>query len=128
MRGLCALGLLLGLVLPSQAMAGPWTKTLGEYYTKLAADFYSSTSYVHPETGEEVEGLAYLGQQYSFFLEAGLLRRWPLQLSAQLPLTIGTTRFPDESIFAEGEVGVARSRGGSRAQGGRPRGRRGRDT
>ena len=34
-----------------EARAGAWTKSLGEYYTKLGADFYVAARYVDPITG-----------------------------------------------------------------------------
>ncbi len=106
-RLLPAVVLLVALGAPASASAGAWTKSLGEYYTKVGADYYVAARYVDPTTGEELEGLGFFGQQYSLYAEVGLLPMWPLQVSAQLPLTIGTTSFEDETNFEEGERGRA---------------------
>lgn len=109
MRFLPPLLLLVALATPTPASAGAWTKSWGEYYTKLGADYYKAVRYVDPTTGEELEGLDFFGQQYSLYAEFGLLPWWPLQVSAQLPLTVGTLTFEDETNFAEGDQGRATS-------------------
>ena len=105
LAGLALLGLLLAA--PSSAQAGAWSKNFGELYTKVGADFYKAARYVDPNTGEEVEGLDFFGQQYSLYAEVGVLPKWPLQLSVLLPLSVGISHFPDETIFAEGDTGRA---------------------
>jgi hypothetical protein len=110
-KSLLTLLALLGLTLaaPSQAQAGAWSKNFGELYTKVGADFYKAARYVDPNTGLEVEGLDFFGQQYSLYAEVGVLPWWPLQVSLLLPLSVGTSRFPDETVFAEGDTGRATS-------------------
>ena len=92
-----------------QAEAGAWTRSFGDHYVKLGADFYKAISYVDPATGEEVSGLDFFGQQYSLYGEVGVLPWWPLQIGVLLPVSVGTLSFTDDNLFAEGERARATS-------------------
>jgi len=111
----CSLGISLALVLfcslaaLPEAQAGAWTRSFGDHYVKVGADFYKSTSYVDPSTGEEISGLDFFGQQYSLYGEVGVLPWWPVQLGVLLPLSVGILSFADDNLFPEGERGRATS-------------------
>jgi hypothetical protein len=92
----------MALCLALPALAGGWTKELGEVYTKVGADVYRSTRFVAPGQEQTSEG-AYLGQQYGVYAEAGVLPVHKGQLSLSAPLVVGSHR----SSFTDplGEVG-----------------------
>jgi len=92
-----------------QAEAGAWTRSFGDHYVKLGADFYKAISYVDPATGEEVSGLDFFGQQYSLYGEVGVLPWWPVQIGVLLPLSVGTLSFTDDTLFADMERARATS-------------------
>ena len=50
----------------------------------------ADTGSVHPDARSEDR---FLGQQYSLYGEAGLLKAHPVQISASLPLSVGTLWF-----------------------------------
>jgi hypothetical protein len=84
--------ILCGLV--SVAIAGPWTRHDGEYYARIGADGYVPRVYVNPLTGAPVDtDRRYLGVQLGVYGEVGLLKKWPLQLTAAAPATVGTLTF-----------------------------------
>jgi len=93
---------LLAILWPSSALAGPWTRELWSYYAKVGADFYSATGYVDPETGER-KGGEYFGQQYGAYGEVGVSPGWPVQVSLLIPVSMGTATFRDEFRFGNSE-------------------------
>ena len=103
MLRLCLLSSFAVFLNAPSAMAGAWTKRLGETYTKVGSDFYKANRYVDPETGQAIDGLDFFGQQTSLYSEVGLLTSWPVQVSAQLPLVYGVATFGDAQYFAEDE-------------------------
>ena len=99
------IALLAGLVGAAPAQAGAWTRGFGEHYVKVGADSYVGLAWVDPETGEPVDA-RYFGEQISLYGEVGVLPVWPLQVSVQVPLSIGTLDFGHDS-FAEAGRGRA---------------------
>ena len=72
---------------PSPAVAGPWTKDLGQVYVKLNEGFFFSDSFINAE-GVVTPGAEYLGVTTSLYFEVGLWKG--LQLQGLLPYTVGT--------------------------------------
>lgn len=105
--------LLLALVLlPSSALAGPWSKEFGQLYAKVGADLYYTRDYDDARQGAGIgpDGAGIqdlLSTQISFYAEVGVLPVWPLQLSVSLPLSIGRTTFTDPTLIGEDEIGIA---------------------
>ncbi len=101
--------LALALLLPSAASAGAWTRAGGSYYTKAGADGFWALSWEQSGVDARDED-AFLGQQYSLYGEAGLPTGHPLQLSASVPVSIGTLWFVrrDNGARAVGRATVRR--------------------
>ncbi len=93
--------LAVGLAPARDAAAGAWTKGFGGHYVKLSADFYRATGYVDPSTGEETD-FSFFGQQYGLYGELGVFPPHPIQLSVQLPLSVGTTWFEVPGLGEQG--------------------------
>ena len=92
-------------LLASAAHAGAWTKEAGQLYAKAGADVYFSDRYVAPAAPDadaeaaEVDGGSYLGQQYSLYAEAGLLKAWKVQLALGAPLlVVGSRTLPGDAM------------------------------
>lgn len=100
--------LLLLLLAPSTALAGPWTKAFGEHYVKIGADFYATRDYEDARATNDAETAgfeSFFGQQYSLYGEIGVFPLWPIQLTAHLPVTVGNVVFFDSALIGEGETG-----------------------
>lgn len=100
---------LLGLLVAGQAVAGAWTKDLGSYYTKAGADGFYALSWA--QSGVDARGQdRFLGQLYSVYGEAGLLKAYPVQIAASVPLSVGTLWFVrrDNGTKAAGRATVHR--------------------
>lgn len=80
------------VLLATAALGGAWTREAGDHYAKIGADLYAASDYVDPLTGMPADR-RYLGQQYGVYGEIGVLRAWPVQLTVQAPLSIGTVAF-----------------------------------
>jgi hypothetical protein len=99
---LCAAALL-----PGTAAAGAWTREFGSGYAKFGADYYQPSAYVDPQTGEATD-LRYFGQQYSVYVEMGVLPVHPMQVTASVPLSIGATSFGEGGRATTTRLGDAR--------------------
>ena len=83
------------------AYGGPWTKRGGSSYTKVGADYYTTTRYVLPAEEPGIEGFGttgFFGQQYSIYSELGIPNEWPIQMAARLPLTVSEVTFEAEDL------------------------------
>ncbi len=112
MSRLFLLPLAAALALPSSALAGPWTKGLGEHYVKAGADFYATHDYedARAESDGETAGFQrFFGQQYSIYGEVGVFPLWPIQVTVHLPVSIGRAVFYDTALIGEGEVGKSQT-------------------
>lgn len=92
-------GLLAALLLPSVALAGPWTKNFGEAYAKLGADYYVPLSYYDPALDNAG---TFFGQTYSAYAEVGVLPWHPVQLGVLIPYQISRLSFEPDTGFAPG--------------------------
>ena len=81
---------MIALWIVSVARAGAWTRDAGSVYAKASLDAYGSSQYVDPR-GIAVDA-SYHGEQIGTYVEVGLLDDF--QLTAQVPLTSGTSTFP----------------------------------
>lgn len=84
--------LALGLLLPSAASAGAWTRDAGHYYTKAGADGFWALSWQQSGVNARDED-RFLGQLYSAYAEVGLSEGHPVQVGATLPVSVGTLWF-----------------------------------
>ena len=66
------------LLLPSMALAGPWTKGPGEAYVKFSQLYFGSNTYVDAQ-GNRVEGADYVATTSSLYAEVGVLEGLHLQ-------------------------------------------------
>lgn len=97
-------GVLSLVLLSAPAQAGPWTKSLGEFYVKLGEGLFLSDSYVD-SSGRTVSGTDYFGATTSVYFEVGVYRS--LQLSGYLPYIVGSNTFDDGASFIQGGGGDA---------------------
>ncbi len=87
------------------ALAGPWTRSAGEYYAKLAVDAYSAPEYRSPVTAlpgvTESGTTGFRGEQFSAWVEFGALPEgaWRAQLALSVPVTAGHTEFDFDNGF-----------------------------
>lgn len=81
---------LIALLVASPAWAGAWTRDAGSFYAKLGADAYISNNYVATDRPAEETVGSYFGRQLVLYGEVGVLKSWPLQVTASVPLTAGT--------------------------------------
>ena len=102
---------MIALGLAVAAHAGAWTRELGSAYVKAGWDGYTTTAYAAPSTVAPGAGAAqslgvqsYFGYQASLYGEAGLSPAHPVQLSAAVPLAVGTTQFREENPLGAIEV------------------------
>lgn len=90
-------------LLASPALAGAWTKELGDGYAKVGAELYAALRYVGPgELGGD--GGTYLGHQYGAYGEVGVLPGWKGQVSGSLPLVVGTHTAMYSDPFGTAEI------------------------
>lgn len=95
-RTACAAALvsLFLLVAPRPALAGPWTKNLGEFYVKLGQSFFFSDSF-RDSAGNLQQGIDYLGATTSVYYEVGVWKG--LHLWGYLPYMVATNSFADDN-------------------------------
>ena len=102
---------MIALTLSATALAGAWTKDVGDLYLKGGADLYSAQTFQAPGAIEQSEG-TYFGQQYGLYVEAGVLPIYPLQLSVGAPATVGIHNTQIFDAFGELPVRAVTVRGG----------------
>ncbi|MBI2372711.1 MAG: hypothetical protein HYV07_01800 [Deltaproteobacteria bacterium] len=99
------LAILAALVLtPTSGFAGPWTKSLGEAYVKVAGSIFSSDTYVDP-TGFVQAGVDHTSLTASLYAEVGLADHFALNL--YLPHVTGRNRYTNGDRYASLGTGDA---------------------
>ncbi len=77
-------------LLPSTAKAGPWTKSLGEYYAKLSVGGYFATGF-RDASGTFQSGVKYASVSPAVYAEVGVFKN--LQLSVYAPYMVARNAF-----------------------------------
>lgn len=101
-RLLAAIVVTVAVSAPATAFAGPWTKSLGDYYTKVGQSLYVANGFIDT-SGEFQSGTQYTGHTTSLYAEIGLAKR--LQVIAYLPFTVAVNTFPDDWKYMRGGLG-----------------------
>ena len=96
MRPLRSMLLVLLLLAPCPALAGPWSKSWGEVYVKLGESLFLADSYVDA-SGQVVQGTEYLGAATFVYFEVGV---WDgLMAWGYLPYLVAQNSFDDGSRY-----------------------------
>lgn len=81
------------ILVPSVALAGPWTKGPGEAYVKFSQLYFGSNTYVDAE-GTRVEGADYVATTSSLYAEIGVAEN--LHLQTFLPYLFSRNYFEEQ--------------------------------
>lgn len=95
---------LLGLLAPSLAWAGPWTRDAGHAYVKLSESLYTADAF-QDASGKVVGGVTYTGWTSAIYAEAGVAKGLHLQLF--LPHSVASNDFGGVT-FRSARLGDAR--------------------
>lgn len=107
MRPALALALAAALAValsPSEARAGPWTRSLGHAYVKLGSNLFIADEFV--DIDNQVSSASFFGATTSVYAELGIWERLHLQLA--LPHVVFTNTFPAGRSFLTAGGGDAR--------------------
>jgi hypothetical protein len=94
--------MLLSILVAQSAVAGPWTRSTGEFYVQTGERLFLADSYVD-NRGALVNNVDYVGASTYLYMEAGIASQ--LQVHGYLPYIVAINSFIDDWRYMRGGLG-----------------------